>query len=74
MMAERLGVALTTYDRVEHGDPRVAIGTFMMALLVLGLGIPISDLIDPRQDDTGMLLETERLPKRIRPKREPEPT
>lgn len=74
MMAERLGVALTTYDRIERGDPGVAMGTYMMALLVLGLGIPLSELIDPRRDDTGMLLEAERLPKRIRAEREPQPT
>lgn len=73
MMAERLGVARTTYDRVERGDPRVAIGTCMMALYVLGLGTPITELVDPRSDETGTLLEAELLPKRVRPKREPQP-
>jgi transcriptional regulator with XRE-family HTH domain len=73
MMAERLGVARTTYDRVEHGDPRVAIGTYMMALFVLGLGTPIDALVDPRTDETGTLLAAEHLPKRVRPKREPQP-
>ena len=72
MMADRLGVARTTYNRVERGDPRVAIGTPMMALFVLGLGTPITQLLDPKSDETGMLLEAERLPKRVRPKREPQ--
>ena len=72
MMAERLGVSRTTYARVENGDPRVAMGTYMMALFVLGLGTPVSTLADPRTDETGTLLEAEHLPKRIRPKREPQ--
>ncbi len=73
MMAERLGVARTTYDRLENGDPKVAIGTYMMALFVLGLGTPVAELADPRADETGTLLEAEHLPKRVRPKREPQP-
>jgi DNA-binding XRE family transcriptional regulator len=73
MMAERLGVARTTYDRVERGDPRVAIGTCMMTLFVLGLGTPVAELVDPRADETGTLLEGGLLPRRVRPKREPQP-
>src|SRR5258708_5233476 len=73
MMAERLGVARTTYDRLENGHPSVAIGTYMMALFVLGLGTPVAELADPRADETGTLLEAEHLPKRVRPKREPQP-
>lgn len=72
MMAERLGVSRNTYTRIEHGDSRVAIGTYMMALFVLGLGTPVADLADPRADETGTLLEAEHLPKRVRPKREPQ--
>lgn len=73
MMAERMGIARSTYDRLENGDPRVAIGTYMMALFVLGLGSPIADLVDPKTDDTGMMLGNERLPKRVRPKQTPQP-
>lgn len=73
MMAERLGIARTTYDRVESGDPKVAIGTYMMVLFVLGLGTPVAELADPRADETGTLLAAEHLPKRVRPKREPQP-
>lgn len=74
MMAERLGVARSTYHRVERGDPRVEIGTYMMTLWALGFGTPIAEIIDPRTDETGTALEAERLPKRVRPKREPQPT
>jgi transcriptional regulator with XRE-family HTH domain len=73
MMAERLGVARTTYERVEQGESRVAIGTYMMTLFVLGLGTPIAGLVDPGTDEVGTLLDAENLPKRVRPKRDPQP-
>lgn len=71
MMAERLGVARGTYQRLERGDPTVAMGVFAMALLVLGIGTPLADLADPRTDDTGLALDAERVPKRVRVRREP---
>jgi DNA-binding XRE family transcriptional regulator len=74
MMAERLGVAKSTYLRVEKGDPSVSLGVYAMALFVLGFGDALGDLVDPRRDDQGLLLDVERLPKRVRVKREPEAT
>lgn len=71
MMAERVGVARATFDRVEHGDPSVAVGVYAMAAFVLGLGTPLADLVDARTDEEGLLLEAERLPKRVRPKTKP---
>ena len=74
MMAERLGVARSTYLRVEKGDPSVSLGVYAMALFVLGFGDALGDLVDPRRDDQGLLLDVERLPKRVRVKREPRVT
>jgi DNA-binding XRE family transcriptional regulator len=74
MMAERLGVAKSTYLRVEKGDPSVSLGVYAMALFVLGFGDALGDLVDPRRDDQGLLLDVERLPKRVRVKREPRAT
>ena len=74
MMAERVGVAKTTYLRAEHGDPKVAFGVYAMVLFVLGFGDAIADLIDVRKDDQGLLLDVERLPKRIRTKKSPTPS
>ena len=74
MMAERLGVAKSTYLRVEKGDPSVSLGVYAMALFVLGFGDALGDLVDPRRDDQGLLLDVERLPKRVRVKRETEAT
>ena len=71
MMAERAGVHKTTYLRAEKGDPSVSMAVYAMALFVLGLGDALGDLVDQRKDDTGLLLELEYLPKRIRVKKEP---
>ncbi len=73
MMAERLGVAKTTYLRAERGDPKVALGVYAMALFVLGFGDAPFDIADPRRDDQGLLLDQERLPKRVRAKKVPTP-
>jgi transcriptional regulator with XRE-family HTH domain len=74
MMAERVGVAQSTYLRAEHGDPKVAFGVYAMVLFVLGFGDAMADLIDPRKDDQGLLLDVERMPKRIRARKSPTPT
>lgn len=71
MMAERVGVAESTYLRAEKGDPKVAFGVYAMVLFVLGFGDAIGDLIDARKDDQGLLLDVERVPKRIRARKTP---
>jgi len=73
MVAERLGVSKSTYGRVEKGDPTVSIGIYAMALFVLGFGDALGDLVDPGRDHQGLLLDAERLPKRVRPKKTPHP-
>jgi hypothetical protein len=40
-----------------------------MALFVLGFGDAVGDIVDPRRDDVGLLLDAERLPKRVRPRK-----
>jgi transcriptional regulator with XRE-family HTH domain len=65
MMCERLGVSKSTWQRMEKGDPTVAMGAYAQALFVLGLGVPLGDLADQSSDETGLLLEVERLPRRI---------
>jgi DNA-binding XRE family transcriptional regulator len=69
MMAERLGVAKSTYLRVEKGDPTVSMGVYAMVLFVLGFGDALGEIVDPRRDDQGLLLDVERLPKRVRVKK-----
>ena len=71
MVAERTGLAKSTYARIEQGDPAVAMGAYAMALFVMGFGEAFGDLIDARRDDDGLLLDEERLPKRVRIKKLP---
>lgn len=73
MMAERLGVSKSTYIRAEKGDPTVSMGVYAMALFVLGLGNALGDLADARHDEQGLILDAERLPKRIRVKNAAKP-
>lgn len=67
MMTERVGVAKATYLKVEKGDPTVSMGVYTMTLFVLGVSDAIANLIDAGRDDTGLLLDRERIPKRVRP-------
>lgn len=71
MMAERIGVHKNTYLKVEKGEPTVAVGIYAMALFVLGLEDAFFMLADAGRDEVGLLLDTERLPKRIRTSKHP---
>ena len=71
MMAERTGISPNTYRRIEKGDPSVALGACAMVLFVLGFGNALGDVIDSSRDDIGLLLDEERLPKRVRPGKTP---
>jgi len=67
--AERIGMSESTVIRLEKGHEGVSIGTLAMACLVLGELDRISNFLEPGSDDTGLLLDRERLPKRISRKR-----
>ena len=73
MMAERIGTSRATYLRAEKGDPRVSMGVYAMGLFVLGLSDSLAEIADVRKDDTGLLLDAERVPKRVRAKKSPTP-
>jgi hypothetical protein len=64
--AERASIGRSTLYRVEKGDPNVALGIYATVLFVLGLVDRVGDLADARNDATGLQLEEELLPKRIR--------
>jgi len=69
MMSERIGVAKTTYVRVEKGDATVSLGIYAMALFVLGFGDVFAGLVDAKSDEDGLLFDAERVPKRVRAKK-----
>lgn len=64
--AERASIGRSTLNRVEKGDPSVSLGIYATVLFVLGLVDRLGDLADARNDPTGLQLEEEHLPKRIR--------
>ncbi|MEO7742227.1 MAG: hypothetical protein ABIR98_04765 [Usitatibacter sp.] len=65
LMLERTGLAKRTYQRVEKGDPSVAMAAYAMALHALGMSANLALLADPERDASGMLLETQNLPQRV---------
>ncbi|MGX8009667.1 helix-turn-helix domain-containing protein [Mesorhizobium sp. ORM8.1] len=66
MMAERLGIAKSTYLKIEKGEPTVAMGAYAMTFFVLGFDEALTKIIDAQRDEQGLLLDAERLPKRVR--------
>jgi transcriptional regulator with XRE-family HTH domain len=69
-MAERAGIAVNTLTRIEQGSGGVSMAAWAQALFVLGFTEKLRNLADLSTDKTGLLLEDESLPKRVRyPKR-----
>lgn len=65
-LAERAGTSASTIQRLEKGDPKVAVGTLANVLVALGLVEKLADLVDVRKDDLGLALSSERTPQRGR--------
>ena len=63
--ASRVGVSDRTIMRLEKGDEGVSIGTLSMACLVLGEIERLDEMLDPASDETALMLDRARLPKRI---------
>ena len=68
--AGRVGVSLPTLRKLESGDPGVSWGIVATALWVLGLLDPVRDAVRPENDGLAALIEVDRLPKRVRRRRE----
>jgi len=66
IVAQRASISRTTLNKVEKGEPGVAMGTYTGVLFVLGFVDRLADLADLKNDPVGLDLEEERLPKRIR--------
>jgi len=65
IMAERAGISRTTLNKVEKGEPSVALGIYASVLFVLGMEKRLGELADHKFDETGLMLEEENLPNRI---------
>lgn len=62
----RIGVTDKTLAKLERGDGGVRLEIFAMALLALGLLDRLAEIADPASDTTGIGLDWEKLPERIR--------
>lgn len=68
-MAERIQISVATLRRLEHGDPRISLGTVAQAFMVLGELGKINGLLDTAKDDIGLIMMNDELPRRVRTKR-----
>lgn len=66
IMAERASISPKTLVKIEKGDSSVAIASYVSVIFCMGMITRIEDLMDVSHDKTGLVLESERLPKRIR--------
>jgi len=67
--AEMMGTSLSSVRRMEVGDPSVRIETYLAALEVYQLDHTLR-FADPEDDHIGLALEKQRLPQRVRTKKE----
>jgi len=68
-LAERIGASLSTVRRMEKGDVRIPIHFIARALHILGGIKALENLLDTANDDIGLMLMDDQLPKRIRSKK-----
>lgn len=66
VLAERASISRTTLLKLEKGDPGVSIGIFARVLFSLGMLDRLTDLADVLHDLSGIALDAERLPQRVR--------
>ena len=62
--AERLMISRATLQRMERGDPTVALGAWVTAAWLLGRLTDLQAVFNPDLDETGKRLERQYLPRR----------
>lgn len=67
-LAERSGVSHATIKRLERGDTRVSLEALARVMHVLGELARLEQLLDTGQDELGLVLMDQALPKRVRPR------
>ena len=67
-LAERSGVSPATIKRLESGDTRVSLEALARVLYVLGELPRLERLLDTAEDELGLMLMDQALPKRVRPR------
>jgi transcriptional regulator with XRE-family HTH domain len=69
LMAQRAGIGRMTLVRIERRAPSVSMGAYARVLFLLGFTARLDELADVSHDATGLAVEEEHLPKRIRTSR-----
>jgi len=69
IMSKRTGICINTLTKVEKGNPNTSMAAWVSVLSVLGLLDNLKDICDLKNDEMGIILEDERLPKRVRYKK-----
>ena len=54
VMARRMGVSTSTYQRIEKGDPSVTVAMYAMALACLGRDDELATMLDPPKGLPGL--------------------
>jgi len=62
--AERLMVSRATLQRMERGDPTVALGAWVTAAWLLGRLSDLQGVFNPDHDEAGKRMERQYLPRR----------
>ena len=70
-LATRIGASVSTIKRMEKGDMRVPLHFIARSLHVFGELERLATLLDSANDDIGLTLADDALPKRIRNKARP---
>lgn len=65
-LAERIGASLATVQRLEQGDPRIALHFVVRTMQVFGELERLNQLLDSGEDAIGLTLMNEQLPQRVR--------
>lgn len=65
-VCERAGISVPLYQRLVQGAPGTSVGAYAMVFFALGLGTPLEKIADAAGDETGLGLDEQRLPKRVR--------
>ena len=66
--AAKMGVSLSTVQRLESGDPGISVGVLAMAFIALGNLHRFTEVLDVASDDIGLVRDLSELPQRIRKK------
>ena len=66
VVAERASISRATLAKIEQGDGGVALGNYAMVLNALGLLEHLQELAAAPNDQVGLALEEENLPRRVR--------